>query len=322
MGWELFSQYVRAVKEAKPKFFIYENNKSMSAAIRESIDKAFGFEAVCINSALVSAQNRQRLYWVGRRNADGTYSKVPVDQPEDRGILLKDVLDNAVAWQDKAHAYTTRCQAAIIGDTLAKSRHTMVAEPINMTSEGKSQCLRATCYKDTVRNIIGNDIDRRTGVAEPCKVGAVGNGGQGNRVYSVCGKAVAQTATSGGIGSNTGLYAIPIEFDGEKPVKAISGTDGKEYLVYEVKGGQVTINGKQHPIKLADGYYIFRKLTVTECMRLQTVPEWYDFSVISNAQAYKCLGNGWTCDVITHLINSTQTAARKRWLDDLLGDCL
>ena len=52
MGWELFSQYVRAVKEAKPKFFIYENNKSMSAAIRESIDKAFGFEAVHINSAL------------------------------------------------------------------------------------------------------------------------------------------------------------------------------------------------------------------------------------------------------------------------------
>ena len=322
MGWELFSQYVRAVKEAKPKFFIYENNKSMSAAIRESIDQAFGFEAVCINSSLVSAQNRQRLYWVGARNEDGTYRKVPVEQPSDRQILLVDVLDNAIAWQDKSHAYTTRCQSAIIGDTLAKSRHTMVAEPINMTSEGKSQCLRATCYKDTVRNIIGNNIDRRTGVAEPCKVGAVGNGGQGNRVYSVCGKAVAQTAASGGIGSNTGLYAVPIEFDGKKPVKAISGTDGKEYLVYEVKGGRVTINGKQYPIKLADGYYIFRKLTVTECMRLQTVPEWYDFGVISNSQAYKCLGNGWTCDVITHLVNATQKATRKKWLDDLLGDCL
>ena len=322
MGWELFSQYVRAVKEAKPKFFIYENNKSMSAAIRESIDRAFGFEAVCINSALVSAQNRQRLYWVGMGNEDGTYRKVPVEQPEDRGILLKDVLDNAVAWQDKAHAYTTRCQGAAIGDTLAKHRHTMVAEPINMTSDGKSQCLRATCYKDTVRNLIGNNIDRRTAVAEPCKVGSVGNGGQGNRVYSICGKAVAQTATSGGIGSNTGLYAIPIEFDGEKPVKAISGTDGKEHRVYEVNNGQVTIKDEQFPVKLPDGYYIFRKLTVTECMRLQTVPEWYDFSVISNSQAYKCLGNGWTCDVITHLINATQTAARRKWLKDLLGDCL
>ena len=322
MGWELFSQYVRAVKEAKPKFFIYENNKSMSAAIRESIDRAFGFEAVCINSALVSAQNRQRLYWVGMRNEDGTYRKVPVEQPEDRGILLKDVLDNAIAWQDKAHAYTTRCQGAAIGDTLAKHRHTMVAEPINMTSDGKSQCLRATCYKDTVRNLIGNNVDRRTAVAEPCKVGSVGNGGQGNRVYSICGKAVAQTATSGGIGSNTGLYAIPIEFDGEKPIKAISCTDGKEHHVYEVDNGYVTFKGEQYPVKLPDGYYIFRKLTVTEGMRLQTVPEWYDFSVISNSQAYKCLGNGWTCDVITHLINATQTAARRKWLNDLLGGCL
>lgn len=93
MGWELFSQYVRALHEAKPKYFIYENNKSMSKEIRASIDKAFGFEAVLINSALVSAQNRQRLYWVGKRNVDGTYSKVDVQQPKDRGILLRDVLD-------------------------------------------------------------------------------------------------------------------------------------------------------------------------------------------------------------------------------------
>src|SRR5574344_1394716 len=75
LGWELFSQYVRALHEAKPKYFLYENNKSMSKQIRASIDEAFGFEAVLINSALVSAQNRQRLYWVGRRNNDGTYSR-------------------------------------------------------------------------------------------------------------------------------------------------------------------------------------------------------------------------------------------------------
>lgn len=85
IGWELFSQYVRAVREAKPRWFIYENNKSMSKAIRKSIDETFGFEAVEINSKLVSAQNRQRLYWVGKRNSDGTYSKVNVELPEDRG---------------------------------------------------------------------------------------------------------------------------------------------------------------------------------------------------------------------------------------------
>ena len=87
MGWELFSQYVRALHEAKPMYFIYENNKSMSNAIRASITETFGFEPICINSALVSAQNRQRLYWVGKRNPDGTYSKVHVDQPDDRGSV-------------------------------------------------------------------------------------------------------------------------------------------------------------------------------------------------------------------------------------------
>lgn len=232
MGWQLFSQYMRAVKETKPKFFIYENNKSMSGAIRESIDRAFGFEAIHINSALLSAQNRQRLYWVGMRNPDGTYSKVPVDQPEDRYILLCDVI------------------------------HT--GEPINTTTNGKAQCLRDTYYKDGIRNLVGNNVDRRTGVAAPVEV-------------------------------DSGVHS-----------KTISCADGKTYPVYEVKDGQVTIKGRKYPIRLADGFYIFRKLTVAECMRLQTVPEWYDFSVISNSQAYKCLGNGWTCDVITHLIKTTQ----------------
>lgn len=81
LGWELFMQYVRALNEAQPKYFIYENNKSMSKEIRECISNTFGFEPHCINSALVSAQRRWRLYWVGRRNADGTYSRVEVSMP-------------------------------------------------------------------------------------------------------------------------------------------------------------------------------------------------------------------------------------------------
>ena len=52
-----------------------------------------------------------------------------------------------------------------------------------------------------------------------------------------------------------------------------------------------------------DGYYIIRKLTVGECMRLQTVPEWYDFSSVSDTQAYEMLGNGWCVEVIKHLLS-------------------
>lgn len=407
LGWELFSQYVRALREAQPKYFVYENNKSMSNAIRESITNTFGFEPICINSALLSAQNRQRLYWVGKRNDDGTYSKVEIEQPEDRGILLKDILEDGLVEKDKA--YCLKHQAGNARDYFKKHHTQIKFEPVNMTADGKAQCLRATCYKDGIRNMIGNDVDKRTCVAVPVcmryersdeakkvrkqyeageirhgfhelselhprtdgktntlstvlkdnpicepvrvgslprpngelsqsqafrvydiegksvnltsggggaggktglyavplKIGEINGGGQGNRIYSVEGKAVSQTATSGGIGSNTGLYAVPVEFENNIPVKAMSCADGKTYQVYEVKRGFITIKGKEYPIKLADGYYIIRKLTVRECMRLQTVPEWYDFSVVSNTQAYKMLGNGWTVAVISYLLSHT-----------------
>ena len=82
----------------------------------------------------------------------------------------------------------------------------------------------------------------------------------------------------------------------------IETASGKTFQVYEVRNGLITIKGKQYPIKLADGYYIIRKLTVPECMRIQTVPEWYVFPV-SDTQAYKMLGNGWTVDVIAYLMS-------------------
>lgn len=75
-----------------------------------------------------------------------------------------------------------------------------------------------------------------------------------------------------------------------------------DYPVYQVKDGYITIKGQQYPIKLRDGCYIIRKLTVTECKRLQTVPESYVFPV-SDSQAYKMLGNGWTVEVIAHILS-------------------
>lgn len=400
LGWELFSQYVRAINEVKPKYFIYENNKSMSQAIRESITNTFGFEPICINSALVSAQNRQRLYWVGKRNEDGTYSKVDVQQPEDKGILLRDVLDG-VTDREKGRAVigstgrtTTReyfiknqgnmsyepvgttkdeksyCLTAgyangsgeKIGNyaahTLEKGCKSMVAEPVNITSNGKSQTIKAQyqqssianfckytstygatgvaepvacrcrgrkdedgngyakyeCREDNKANTLDTNSTNGSMVAEPItktiRVGALPrpNGelstSQAMRIYSVDGKSVNLVSGGGGMGGKTGLYAIPVEYENDIPIKAQSLADGKTYTVYEVKDGLITIKGKEYPIKLTDGYYIIRKLTVTECKRLQTVPEWYDFPV-SDTQAYKMLGNGWTVDVIVHLIEAT-----------------
>ena len=77
--------------------------------------------------------------------------------------------------------------------------------------------------------------------------------------------------------------------------------DGKQIPAYQVRDGRITIKGKEYPVKLRDGLYIIRKLTVTECKRLQTVPDTYAFPV-SDTQAYKMLGNGWTVDVIAHIM--------------------
>ena len=274
MGWELFSQYIRAIKEAEPKYFIYENNKSMSAAIRESIDNAFGFGAVYINSALVSAQNRQRLYWVGKRNADGLYSQVKVEQPKDRGILLRDILERA-AYRIPEYGNNDK------------------ARPLNALYPNN-----CGGFEHRIWNAKPNkqQVDL---LAEPVRVGALPrpNGelstSQAMRIYSVDGKAVTQSACGGGMGGKTGLYAVPCELQDNKAQERI----------YKVENGFIEIKGKQYPIKLADGYYIIRKLTVTECKRLQTVPEWYSFPV-SNVQAYKMLGNGWTVEVIAHLITA------------------
>lgn len=106
IGWELFLNYRIARDKYHPDYFLYENNKSMSPAIRAQITAELGVEPVLINSALVSAQNRQRLYWVGKREPDGTYSQVRVEQPEDKGILLRDILESGVCWREKGYALT------------------------------------------------------------------------------------------------------------------------------------------------------------------------------------------------------------------------
>lgn len=337
MGWDLFSQYVRALHEAKPMFFIYENNKSMSKAIRQSITETFGFEPICINSALVSAQNRQRLYWVGKRNADGTYSNVEVEQPEDRGILLRDVLECGeripkYGADDKSRPinalYPNNCggfEHIMFSDKRKKQQVDMICEPVGVGYRGRMD--NGKWVKQYESNVTGKANAITTAqtdsmVAEPVYIGAVPenkgtylNGKQPSQQYRVFdpnGKGVAVTTCAiTNVPERVGFYppcATPCEWDEDgNPIKAVSAADGKVYTVYKVKDGQITIKGKTYPIKLPDGFYIFRKLTVRECMRLQTVPEWYEFPV-SNAQAYKMLGNGWTVSVIAHLINATQNA--------------
>lgn len=238
------------------------------------------FDCTLINSSKLSAQNRQRLYWVGKRNPDGTYSKVEIEQPEDRGVLLRDILETGVTWRGKtytlkANYYKANAVSAMDGGHYPAP---MAAEPIRV---------------GTYPTASGDDVNS-----------------QSKRIYSVDGKSCSICASSSGGNSNTSspatrLYDEPVRIETiENDAKNTgeSNTKRKVYPVYEVRNGMITIKGKQYPIKLSDGYYVIRKLTVTECKRLQTVPDSYEFPV-SNTQAYKMLGNGWTVDVISHILS-------------------
>lgn len=372
IGWELFLNYRIARDKYQPDYFLYENNKSMSPAIRAQITAELGVEPVLINSALVSAQNRQRLYWAGKRNPDGTYRQVPVELPEDRGILLRDILETGFPLREKGYALQTG-HGTTAEDAIARRQRNAVAEPVAIkpltekemeymvreTKDGrnhfgfdyfhdatkdKSACVTANTHKGVPYNVL----------AEPVRIGTIENDARNQdhdsqqyRVYSPDGKSVTLCGNGGGLGAKTGLYAVPISAENNKVIlKAIDiladrkgyvpemfnpynrteitgkaptlstgsmvtsscavlifeTADGKQIPAYEVRGGRITIKGKEYPVKLRDGLYIIRKLTVTECKRLQTVPDTYAFPV-SDTQAYKMLGNGWTVDVIAHIMS-------------------
>lgn len=311
MGWELFKNYLIAKEKFKPDFFLYENNKSADEAIKQQIRKELnvwdgtflmedtGARYIEINSALVSAQNRQRFYVHNCGN---------VQQPKDRGILLKDILESGQGWTEKSYAMTASYDGAVVWNTLERKQRTMVAEPVRIPeySSEKSRPLNASyknkgsgegslasdCFPDNPNKQVFDYI------AEPVRIGTIENNAKNNdydskqyRVYSPNGKSTTLCGQGGGVGAKTGLYACP------------TSKSSKTTPIYEVKDGKITIKGKQYPIKLPDGYYIIRKLTVTECCRLQTLPDDY-CRAVSASQGYKGCGNGWTAEVIIHILSN------------------
>lgn len=166
IGWELFENYEIAKEKFKPDFFLYENNWSASKEIKDQIQKELGCELMRINSKLVSAQNRDRFYVFNWE----------VKQPEDRGVLLKDILETA--------------------DYV----------PYNPTSDDKSHTLTATYFKigENLMSPYGCENAKQR-VAIPVRVGTYPTengelkGSQGQRIYSVEGKSVTQSANGGGL---------------------------------------------------------------------------------------------------------------------------
>ena len=323
VGWELFKNYLIAKEKFKPDFFLYENNKSAAQAIKDQISRELGVDLMYINSALVSAQNRQRFYAFNWE----------VEQPEDRGILLRDILETTEAIRiptygcDKGRPlnayYSNNCggfEHRMFNPNPAKQQVDMIAEPMRIPEATKQgyvdvevgDCVDLTFPKSKTRR--GRLMKEKSNCLTTAS----------SELYQYCGT----------IGSNIGecaMFAHPhgwneglITYDKSQTITTgsatrqqntliqdaasaagvIEGEKPKAFInkVYEVTNGVITIKGKQYPIKLKDGSYIIRKLTPVECERLQTLPDGYT-KAVSNAQRYKGLGNGWTAEVIIHILN-------------------
>ena len=231
----LFFQFVRLLRECKPKYFLLENVR-MKKEYQEIISEHLGVEPVMINSALVSAQNRVRLYWT---NIAG------IEQPKDKGIVLKDILEdfyeNPVIDQLPRGANKGGITASSLKKGKTPSLTTSSWQHNNHLCELKEFNKDSTCHHAaTATDIKGNELIKR--------------------VYADTGKSPTLTTMGG---------------------------------------------GHREPKVLTDNVIVthptYRKLTPLECERLQTVPDGYT-SGVSNTQRYKLLGNGFTVDVIKHIL--------------------
>ena len=332
-GLQLFFNCIAAIDrtiEQYPNdkvYYMFENVSSMQKEIKETLtdilNKLYGGVSTEINSALVSAQTRKRIYFTN-------YGEIP--QPEDKGILLKDILESGIV--DKEKAYALKHQAGNARDYI-KKHHTAVAfEPVAIgyrsplkdgknvkryeaNPSGKANALTTVMTDSMVAEPVILNMPTYEFSDEYFKGGfdssLIGmttkgegkyrNGNQPSQQYRVY-SSEEKSQVVNTLGNENYIIPIRIEITEDMQVEKLWGgnlkIDGK--LIYKVENGLIPFKEDFYPINLPDGYYLIRKLTVKESMRLQTIPEWYEFPV-SDTQAYKMLGNGWTKDVISHILS-------------------
>jgi DNA-cytosine methyltransferase len=251
---KLFWEYVRLLKETKPRYFLLENVR-MKKQSQDVISEALGVQPIAINSSLVSAQNRHRLYW----------TNIPVDGlPDDKGIKLKDILEDGCVDRDKSHCPDANYfKGGNLKSYFEKHRRQLVFSDDGLCQVGTAAELDH--YKnDQIKRVYHPD-----GKAPTLLVNQGGN--REPKILQV------------GHGFNAGGLRAA---DGKTPSMTTSSWEHNNHLTF-------------------DEGLTWRKLTPIECERLQTVPDNYTAHV-SNTQRYKMLGNGWTVDVVAHILKNME----------------
>ena len=269
---KLFFEFVRILREVKPKYFLLENVK-MKKEYQDVISEYLGVEPIEINSALVSAQSRKRLYWTNIPN---------VTQPEDKGIMLKDIVH-------EGEAVSVKNQCKEVAGTQEKSSCLLARDYKgfgNQQMTGVFEWINEYIVPfDQTLKILDKEVEKG-------KIGYFRKDSQANRVYFIHGKAVTLCGEAGGGAAKMGQYL----FGCITPDRVNKRQNGQRFS----EGNKFyTLTAQDRHGVLIEGY--IRKLTPIECERLQTLPDNYT-DRISNSQRYKCLGNGWTVDVIAHIL--------------------
>jgi DNA (cytosine-5)-methyltransferase 3A len=275
----LFFEFIKLLKAIKPKYFLLENvrmKKEFLDIISQEVSKCypeidFGISPILINSSLLSAQSRQRYYWTNIPN---------IQQPEDRGIVLRDILEtepeNFTKMSDK-FAKRQKGRKCLIDYTKEKASNLSAMEYVKNGRQG---------------DYLACDYD-----GKPKQVGVAAdiNGHDIlKRVYSPEGKSPTLNTMGGGNREpKVALNKLP---DKANVIKSNYYKSSKANFENDTsKGGKFSATGVQQK------NLTWRKLTPLECERLQTVPDNYT-NHVSNTQRYKMLGNGWTVEVIKHIL--------------------
>lgn len=295
---KLFFEYVEIlehIKEQNPKVLFLLENVRMKKEYRDVITRFLKVEPILINSSLVSAQDRKRLYWT---NIKG------VEQPQDKGLLLKDIVheytdfkymlpDSQNEWLKKNGQFQLDKNYSSIASIDSEKAITMTARQYaSWNGNFKFEELnRYIVPFDKTLQILEKEIEKG-------KVGYFNTDSQGNRIYYIHDKSVTLCGAAGGKGAKTGLYL----FGCITPDRVEKHKNGQRFSEGD-KFYTLTVQDK-HGV-LIEGY--IRKLTPIECERLQTLPDGYTEAEIkgksvSDNQRYKMLGNGWTVDVIAHIL--------------------
>jgi len=291
---KLFFDFIRLRDTLKPKYVLLENVR-MSKESQDIISKYMGCEPTKINSSLLSGQSRNRLYWfVVYDKALGRYVAVDIPQPQDKGIVMQDILEDLPFGEIPQY---------LANSWGGKPR----GDRVKSIDADKANCLTASMYKGQIPTFI-KKLNPTTSKEGLIRMGTATLRGHDSikRVYSEEGKSPTLTTMGGGhrepkisMGRvvNRRLDEHGVRKDNQMDLPFTTKVEVREDDVSNclttVEKDNVVVNRDE---------YLWRKLTPLECERLQTMPDNYT-NHVSKTQRYKMIGNGWTVDVIAHILS-------------------